>query len=191
MKETVTKFLSECQTHGLSNMYRSEHKPFKLMWFILFLVGSAGTAYFIYKSISDYLEYDTITNIDVYHEQPAPFPAVSICSRQFYNFSNFTEITYCSFNYEDDCFNHPNQYFEIFDDPHYGVCYRFNSGRSTSNKPIKAMNSIYAGKDNGLILDMRLNPSDDYNNLIVYIHNQSQVPFGLLNKGFNILSIKL
>lgn len=185
MKILIKKQLSECQMHGLSNLYRSEKKIYKFMWLILLLAGSAGTAYFMYKSIADYLEFDNITNIDVFHEQPTAFPAVSICSRQQYNFSNFKEITYCSFNYEDDCFNHPEQYFHLFDDPHYGVCYRFNSGPSAYNKSIKVKNSIFAGKDNGFELDLRLDPMDDFNTVILHIHNQSDLPFGLLNKGYN------
>ena len=51
------------------------------------------------------------------------------------------------------------------------------------NQTIGILNSTFPGKENGFMLDMRLKPLNDFNKLVIFIHNQSQEPFGLLNKG--------
>ena len=140
------------------------------------LCSSAGCCYFIYKSLLDYLSFDVITNIDIAYEQPAEFPAVSICSRDSYNFTNLSEIIRCQFNYDSDCLTNREKYFESFDDPHYNLCYRFNS-RNVS------LNATYSGKANGLHLDIHLDQQIDFSKLVVYIHNKSMNPYGLYNKG--------
>ena len=141
-------------THGLSNIFKTEKFGFKVMWLISFLISSSGCSYFIINTISDYLKYDVVSNINVVYEHPAQFPAVTICSRDSYKFQNFTEIRYCIFNFDDACLYNPEDYFEQYDDPHYGICYRFNTGKNASGHRIPVLNSTYSGKENGLIVDI-------------------------------------
>ena len=70
IKETIKQHLANCETHGLSNAFKTEKKSLQLMWLILVVAASAGCAYFIFKSCADFLAYDVITNIDVTYEQP-------------------------------------------------------------------------------------------------------------------------
>jgi len=65
-------------SHGLPNIFRTQKKPIKIMWLILFSLFSSIGMYMVYKTISNYLKYEVVTKIDVIHEIPAEFPAITI-----------------------------------------------------------------------------------------------------------------
>ena len=62
---------------GLPNIIRNENKCLKVMWLILFILGSSGGIYTVIKVINDYLDYEVVTSIKVFNEVPAKFPAVT------------------------------------------------------------------------------------------------------------------
>ena len=73
------------------------------MWFICMIASLGGCSYYMLNIVVDYLNYDVLTEIQLIYEQPSTFPAVSICSRDSYNFTNLDEINFCHFNYDDQC----------------------------------------------------------------------------------------
>ncbi len=71
--------------HGIPNYIKAENSFFKFMWICGFLITVSTSIYLIAKNLSDYLEYETVTKINIIYEQPILFPTLSF---QF-NFGNF------------------------------------------------------------------------------------------------------
>jgi hypothetical protein len=65
-------------SHGLPNVLRTPRKSIKCMWLLLFLIFSSIGSYMVYKTISNYLEYEIVTKIEYIRENPIEFPAVTI-----------------------------------------------------------------------------------------------------------------
>ncbi len=158
------------------------------MWFICMIASLGGCSYYMLNIVVDYLNYDVLTEIQLIYEQPSTFPAVSICSRDSYNFTNLDEIIFCHFNYDDQCLYNRGNYFEYFTDAHYGLCYRFNSGKNTSGMSVNIKNVTFSGKENGFLIDIKLNQLADFSKIVVVIHNQTTPPFSMYNKGIEMTS---
>ncbi len=75
--EKLKEKISNSTFHALPNIYKTDHFFLKIMWFCLFLIASALSIILIKKSINDYLDYETVTKIQIGIEQPAEFPTVS------------------------------------------------------------------------------------------------------------------
>lgn len=151
------------------------------MWVLSFIISISACTYFIIDSTIYFLKYDVVTKIDVIYEQPTPFPTVTICNRENYNLT-LEKILFCQLNYNRDCQENPERYFEKYFDSRYKECFRFNSGTNLSG----VLNATYGGKENGLWLDFNIEALEDYSSLIVYIHNNTISPLSLYNKGIEI-----
>ncbi len=83
-----------------------------------------------------------------------------------------------------DLINEWQNHLETYQDPYFGQCYRFNSGLNMSNKSIPFKKLKTFGRDDGLWLDInsKSNPNTT-ETLIVYIHNHTQMPATIYNKG--------
>ncbi len=44
------------------------------------LVSSGGCGYLVYQSISNYLNYEVVTQIQKFNSIPSPFPTITICN---------------------------------------------------------------------------------------------------------------
>jgi len=143
------------------------------MW-LLCVLGSIGTLiYFLNKSINSYLNYDVVTNINVYREEAPQFPAVSFCVISEELISINESIIDCEFNSQQCNLSE----FEIVDytDTTGETCYRFNSKHNAFNQTNSVKNTTRSDSTTGLNLYIYTNES--YRNglfkLAVFIHNQS------------------
>ena len=75
-----------------------------------------------------------------------------------------------------------------FKDSAYGRCYSFNSGKNSTGHPMNLKISTSPGWLHGLGIKMYSKPSEDFEQLIIYIHNQTMTPSTIFNKGFQIIS---
>jgi hypothetical protein len=71
-------------THGLPNLFKTGNKYVRLMWIVCLLASSALCFFLIAKSISEYLQYQVVTQISVIYQVPMEFPSVSICLSNFF-----------------------------------------------------------------------------------------------------------
>lgn len=139
--DSMKQLLKSSSIHGISHMFVTKRIQFQVMWILLFAVSSCGCTYYVYKSVLDFLSYETDTKISSITEIVQQFPTVSLCS--YYNSSFQFQPLSIAFNFQDitkDWKNH----FEVYNDTRYGQCYRFNSGRNFTGHsiPIKFTTSI-------------------------------------------------
>ena len=80
LKSKFVELSSGWTAHGYHNIYRSEHWPVRLMWILIFLLASILCGYMVYKSITDYLQYDVVTKIRDYSQVPANYPVITFCN---------------------------------------------------------------------------------------------------------------
>ena len=82
IKHVIKETAEFSTSHGIPNIVRSQSYFLKIMWLLCFLVSSGGCAYLVYRSISNYLEFEVVTKINVLSEVPSPFPSISICVKK-------------------------------------------------------------------------------------------------------------
>jgi hypothetical protein len=181
----VREILLGSTFHGIPNLVRNNNRILKSIWLICFILSSSICIYFLKKAIVEYLNFNKVSKIDVIYEEPAEFPTISICDRDIHNLS-LDNIIACEINKDLMCFENKEDFFEVFSDPHYNDCLRFNSGRNIKNKTYDLIKSSYSGKTNGFWLDLNINPLNDFSKVIVYIHNSTMTPFGLFNIGVDV-----
>ena len=63
----------------------------KWIWLLLTLSLLGTTSYLIYKLIKEYLEYNSFNKISVKWEKSVTLPAITICSTNSINFTEFSE----------------------------------------------------------------------------------------------------
>jgi hypothetical protein len=181
----VREILLVSTFHGIPNLVRNNNRILKSIWLICFILSSSICIYFLKKAIVEYINFNKVSKIDVIYEEPAEFPTISICDRDIHNLS-LNNIIACEINKDLMCFENKEDFFEVFSDPHYKDCLRFNSGKNIKNKTYELIKSSYSGKTNGFWLDLNINPLDDFSKVIVYIHNSTMTPFGLYNIGIDV-----
>lgn len=82
LMETFKEWLSSSSCHGFPRALDNSGSKFLFILWIIFPICAAGGAiYFISSTVSSYLDYDVVTNINVYNENSALFPSVSICNQ--------------------------------------------------------------------------------------------------------------
>jgi hypothetical protein len=84
IKKRLKEILSDSTIHALPNIYKTDRILFKIMWFFFFLATFVTSIRLIVTSINDYLEYDTITQVDIGSEQPGNYKNFEI--KKFLNF---------------------------------------------------------------------------------------------------------
>ena len=84
MKHVIIETAEFSTSHGIPNIVRSQSYFLKIMWLLCFLVSSGGCAYLVYRSISNYFDYEVVTKINVVAEVPAPFPTISFCVSEIF-----------------------------------------------------------------------------------------------------------
>ncbi len=141
-KDKMKQILKSSNAHALPRLVENHSKALKLIWLMCFLVSIGACIYFINRTLSDYLGYKTVTNIDILSEQPALFPTITICNRKDHGLP-LANITLCQINYDTDCQDNPHNYFESFNDTYYGQCLRFNSGKNLNRDSIGLIKGFY------------------------------------------------
>jgi len=101
------------------------------MWIILFTLALVATIFTIIKALNNYLDHDIITNINVYKEKPAEFPAITFffLKNSKYNISlNSNILRRCTFN---SLVCGPNDFHKLHDRNGF-ISYRFKQNISYS-----------------------------------------------------------
>ena len=161
LKKELLDLLLVSTVHGLPNVARSKRTIHKIMWTIGFAFFFGSMCYSVNEAISNFLKYQAVTEVQTVYEQPAQFPTISFCSieQNFFEKNNLTSILEknklkCSFNYDKSCQNNSNAYFESYESPSYGRCFRFNSGRNMSGHSIPLLYSTIGGRDDSFSLQV-------------------------------------
>ena len=120
---------------------RTKYNSLKLIWSFCFVLSSSLCAWYLVKTVQDFLDYETVTKINIKHVDQLPFPIVSICKRLInnnkdgFNKSDGLEkvITHCEFERK---LCNLSRDFEYYVDSFYGNCVRFNSGKAMNGSSI-------------------------------------------------------
>ena len=71
-------------SHGIPNILRARFNSLKMAWFLFILTSSTLCFYLIVKSMSNYFDYDVVTNTTLRNQIPAELPAITICNRNLF-----------------------------------------------------------------------------------------------------------
>jgi hypothetical protein len=180
--EKLKEKISNSTFYALPNIYKTDHFFLKIMWFCLFLIAFALSIILIKKSINDYLDYETVTKIQIGIEQPAEFPTVSFQFSYAYTPVYSLERNIININFQNNLINNLNDAFEQVNS-NGGIYYKFNSGRNmngniTEIKKQKVLGyrggltaEVFIGLPNELKTEQR--PQYHASYLPIYIHNKS------------------
>lgn len=147
--------------------------------------------YNLIQSIVSFNANELTSQVLTLHESVRKFPTVSICNSDGTNSwsTYYPKILKCSFDLNDECSNQWDHYFEAYNDTYYGVCYRFNSGKTLASSQAKPIfNTSRWGESNGFLLDIFVPSSVDFGQLKIHIHESSLSPSTIFDKGFHIRS---
>ena len=75
IKEKAKEIVLSSTILGLPNVVSKKRIVFKMMWLVAFLVSASVGIFTMQKTLSNYLEYEAVTKIDVKNEIPTEFPA--------------------------------------------------------------------------------------------------------------------
>jgi len=180
-KQSIFELLSQSTIHGIPKAVSSKRTFFRFMWIFLLALFSVACFYYATKSITEFFNYDTVTTFKNIYEERSQFPAISICN---INNRNFT-ISFLSihFDYRKLAMN---KYFEVYDDPAFGKCYRFNTGKNLTGHSTDVLSITNPGIFYAFRLNIYSKPLYDFDQLVIYIHNQTLKPLTVFNKGHSI-----
>jgi len=184
-KNRLKEILSASNAHAVPHLVGKQNKYLKIIWFVCFLLSLCACFYFLSRTLNDYLHYTTITSIHIINEQPSLFPTVTICNRRDHGLP-LENITLCQTNYDTDCQNNPQNYFEPFIDSYYGQCLRFNSGKNFKGKQVDLIQGYYGSSNDGLWLNFKINSDHRFGKLLVIIHNHTIPPLNMANEDIKI-----
>jgi len=182
-KAPIQEILSASSLAYLLSPFRSKRFLIKIIWSLFILIFLIGSIYYVILNIMDYLKYETTTSIHTINEQEIEFPTVSFCLKTDYGSKNIFEIDVLELWFgNQNILTEWQNHIEFYQDLFYGKCYRFNSGLNMSNQSIPFKKLKTSGLDDGLWLavNTKSNVSEP---LMVYIHNHTQMPATIYNKG--------
>ena len=175
IKNEVIHLAKSSTAYVVPHLLNSQRLFNRIFW-IIFLVTSMGlSCFYVYSGITEFLQFNVVTNIKTEYDQPTEFPTVTFCSwtQNFFNDHVLTEIIHSDsrFGYEKVDTESIKNSFELFTSQSYGRCYRFNSGINMMNQSVPVKNSIIGGRDDSLYLKFT-----SAIQLIVWVHNRTQPP---------------
>ena len=78
--EILMDSAADSSTHGIDHMFKRDNICIRLFWLVCFLASAGVCAYMIAMSITNYLEFDTVTKAEQIYAVSTEFPSVSICN---------------------------------------------------------------------------------------------------------------
>ena len=63
--DSIKETLESSSIHALPNIVRNKFYTIKFVWTVCFIASSGICGFFIFQSISDYFNYDVVTEIEV------------------------------------------------------------------------------------------------------------------------------
>ena len=94
----IKETLSASSIHSFPNIVQNRFKSIKFVWAICFLVSTVACAFFITTTLSEYLEFDSVSKWTVKYSQKIDFPIISICDLNVFKTSYATEFMTSYFN---------------------------------------------------------------------------------------------
>ena len=70
--------------HAIPNIIKNQFITIKIVWIISFMVSFGGCAWFMIKSINDYLQNEVVTSFRVNYVNELTFPVIGICNQNFF-----------------------------------------------------------------------------------------------------------
>lgn len=133
--------MSSITVHGIPRIVKTESNATKLAWSILVLTSVCFGLYNISSSISDFSQYDVITNVERVSPKNVTFPAITICLKGFYRltekliFKQTPSLFLRDFNFKN---KKPGLQLEFFRIPKsFGSCLRFNGFTSPNRTALE------------------------------------------------------
>ena len=80
IKSMIIHAASESTAHGLPNIIKSENLFLKIIWIFFFILSSSFAIYLILDAVKTFMDFESVTKIEVTTDLPSEFPAVSICN---------------------------------------------------------------------------------------------------------------
>ncbi len=181
---TIEIYLSS-SVHGLPHIFRTKRSGFKIIWILLLIISCCACSYYVFDTITDYFNHDTITKVISTTEISPEFPTVSICNYK----ENIFELKLIDFYFNFVSLSKTwKNHFEVYNDTRYGQCYRFNSGKDYFGNTIPIKHSPSPGYYYGFEMHLYVDSKHDYNRLKLFIHNHTTLPSSLDNKGYFLIS---
>jgi hypothetical protein len=107
----LENFLNEVgpkiQLHGVPKIFTSKKKFIKLVWSLICLLSASYLVRLLIMTISEYLAFKVVTNINIVRNNALELPAVKICSLNptTKNYSLKDVVISCKFSERLDCLN--------------------------------------------------------------------------------------
>jgi len=179
-KGSIENILSSTSLQFLLSPIRTKRKFIKILNTCFLITSLIVSVLMVTQNITEYLNYKTVTSIQIINEIEPEFPTFSFCS------SNQTALvnTYYLWFKNDDLLDDLQNHIELYNDSSFGKCYRFNSGLNMSNHTIPIKRSKRGGPSDGL--HIYLNTSIESERLYIFIHNHTFKPSTINNRGYYI-----
>jgi hypothetical protein len=181
-KGSIENILASTSLQFLLSPIRTKRKFIKILNTCFLITSLIVSVLMVTQNITEYLNYKTVTSIQIINEIEPEFPTFSFCSSNHIDLENVNYLWFNNNELLDDLYNH----IELYNDNSFGKCYRFNSGLNMSNHTIPIKRSRRGGLSDGLHLN--LNTSIESDRLYIFIHNHTFKPSAITNRGYWISS---
>jgi hypothetical protein len=187
IQEKIKEMMTDSTIHALPNIYKTEKIFFKLMWLSFFLITFIFSIRYIYKTVSDYLLYETVTKISIGIDQPAPFPTVSFQFQYGFSSANYTlEGNIIKLYFGNIIKKNLSEQIERINSPQAGEYYKFNSGKDINGNEVEFKYQKKVGFYGGLTAEVFIGRPNEFMSsklpqthtsfFSMYIHNKSLNP---------------
>ena len=92
IKETFVSWCEKSDVNGLAKIFAYDKGLVRFIWFLVLLASLGVTAWFMSWSILEYLQYGTVSKIEMIYERPTEFPAVTFCDFQPFTTQNGRDL---------------------------------------------------------------------------------------------------
>ena len=102
IKNTLHDVVLSSTSHGLPNIFKSKRILLKIIWTLFFLISLGYCSFSIIKTINSYFNWEYLTKIEDFRENPTEFPAITVCNLNKYGnefAKNVSNIFYPSLQY--------------------------------------------------------------------------------------------
>ncbi len=177
--EKLRLILETSTLPGLSNISKNQNILIRIFWIVCLLSLNVVSAFYITNTLIGYYNYETITNIDIIHEDLPQFPTISICVDYLPNKTMDKIMLDCKFDYI-EC-SYKDFSYERIDNIILTVqaCIRFNSGYNLYNKSIEikkvSRSNLFSGLQLKLSLDNYI--TDDFLKKTIWFRLYSLIRF--------------
>ena len=150
--------MTSTSAHGIARIAKTDNPWLRLAWTVMVIASVSFGLNNIFKTVTDYYQYDPITNIKTIAIKNFTFPTITICTKRIFTKEYFVngslvkkEITF-EFSIKDfidfskshfDGVPLNVSHLEYFDIPHrYGSCVRFNGLKMNETLTIKSSSEV-------------------------------------------------